>query len=104
MCALRLLSQQHTVSPSLRRGLHITGAQSAQPANVTDRATLYSARTIADLKSECQKRSLRVNGTHDEVYTPIKCPESLNLTHNAFSSSNVFPTTISSNLVPLALL
>lgn len=67
MRALRLLSQQHTVSPSLRRGLHITGAQSAQPANITDRATLYSARTIADLKSECQKRSLRATGTHDEL-------------------------------------
>ncbi|CEL02638.1 hypothetical protein ASPCAL03804 [Aspergillus calidoustus] len=67
MRALRLLSQQHTVSPSLRRGLHITGAQSAQPANITDRTTLYSARTIADLKSECQKRSLRATGTHDEL-------------------------------------
>ncbi|OJJ03698.1 hypothetical protein ASPVEDRAFT_54051 [Aspergillus versicolor CBS 583.65] len=65
--ALRLLSQQHTFSPSYRRGLHITGAQSAQPANVSDKATLYSTRNLADLKIECQKRSLGAIGTHAEL-------------------------------------
>ncbi|RDW57021.1 uncharacterized protein DSM5745_11594 [Aspergillus mulundensis] len=65
--ALRLLSQQHTFSPAYRRGLHITGAHSAQPANVSDKSTLYSTRNLADLKSECQKRSLRATGTHAEL-------------------------------------
>ncbi|KAL4878562.1 hypothetical protein BJY04DRAFT_110683 [Aspergillus karnatakaensis] len=65
--ALRLLSQQHTVSPSLRRGLHITGSQSAQPIKVSDKATLYSTRNLADLKTECQKRSLRASGSHAEL-------------------------------------
>ncbi|KAL4984750.1 hypothetical protein BDW68DRAFT_166393 [Aspergillus falconensis] len=65
--ALRLLSQQHTFSPAYRRGLHITGAHSAQPANVSDKATLYSTRNLADLKSECQRRSLRATGTHAEL-------------------------------------
>ncbi|KAL3481607.1 hypothetical protein BJX99DRAFT_253526 [Aspergillus californicus] len=65
--ALRLLSHQHTVSPSVRRGLHITGVHSAQPATVSDKATLYSTRTIADLKSECQKRSLTASGTQEEL-------------------------------------
>ncbi|KAL5342550.1 hypothetical protein BJX70DRAFT_394766 [Aspergillus crustosus] len=65
--ALHLLSQQHTVSPSLRRGLHITGANSAQPINVSDKGTLYSTRNLATLKSECQKRSLSANGSHAEL-------------------------------------
>ncbi|PYI34903.1 hypothetical protein BP00DRAFT_422836 [Aspergillus indologenus CBS 114.80] len=66
--ALRLLSQHHaTTLPCARRGLHITGVHSAQPANVSDRASLYSSRTIADLKSECQKRSLRSSGTQAEL-------------------------------------
>ncbi|KAL2833386.1 hypothetical protein BDW59DRAFT_138578 [Aspergillus cavernicola] len=65
--ALRLLSQQHTVSPSIRRGLHITGAHSAQSANVSDKATLYSTRTLADLKGECKKRSLGASGTQEEL-------------------------------------
>ncbi|KAL4809046.1 hypothetical protein BDV18DRAFT_157983 [Aspergillus unguis] len=65
--ALRLLSQQHTLSPAYRRSLHITGVHSAQPANVSDKATLYSTRNLADLKSECQKRSLRNTGTHAEL-------------------------------------
>ncbi|KAL4785747.1 hypothetical protein BJX76DRAFT_159661 [Aspergillus varians] len=65
--ALRLLSQQHTLSPSYRRSLHITGAHSAQPANVSDKATLYSTRSLADLKSECQKRSLGASGTQAEL-------------------------------------
>ncbi|PYH47487.1 uncharacterized protein BP01DRAFT_216981 [Aspergillus saccharolyticus JOP 1030-1] len=65
--ALRLLSQQQSVLPSVRRGLHITGVHSAQPANVSDRASLYSSRTVADLKNECQKRSLRSSGTQAEL-------------------------------------
>ncbi|KAL4921222.1 hypothetical protein BDW62DRAFT_141689 [Aspergillus aurantiobrunneus] len=65
--ALRLLSQQHTLSPSYRRSLHITGAQSAQPANISDKATLYSTRSLADLKSECQRRSLGSTGTQAEL-------------------------------------
>ncbi|PYI06654.1 hypothetical protein BO78DRAFT_397126 [Aspergillus sclerotiicarbonarius CBS 121057] len=64
--ALRLLSQQHS-TPSIRRGLHITGAHSAQPANVSDRASLYASRTLTDLKNECSKRSLRSNGTQAEL-------------------------------------
>ncbi|KKK14674.1 hypothetical protein P175DRAFT_0446472 [Aspergillus ochraceoroseus IBT 24754] len=65
--ALRLLSQQHRASPSLRRGLHITGANSAQPARVSDKVTLWSTRSLADLKSECQKRSLGSTGTQAEL-------------------------------------
>ncbi|KAL4889028.1 hypothetical protein BDV59DRAFT_187365 [Aspergillus ambiguus] len=65
--ALRLLSQHPSTTPALRRGLHITGANSAQPANVSDRTSLYSTRTLADLKSECQKRSLGSNGTQAEL-------------------------------------
>ncbi|KAI3006177.1 hypothetical protein CBS147346_3805 [Aspergillus niger] len=65
--ALRVLSQQHSTTPSIRRGLHITGAQSAQPANVSDRASLYASRTLADLKNECVKRSLRSSGSQSEL-------------------------------------
>ena len=65
--ALRLLSQQHTATPTIRRTLHITGANSAQPANVSDRTSLYSTRSLADLKSECQKRALRTSGTQAEL-------------------------------------
>lgn len=75
--ALRLLSQQHTFSPSYRRGLHITGAQSAQPANVSDKATLYSTRNLADLKIECQKRSLGATGTQAEVCAIPSAPSLL---------------------------
>ena len=65
--ALRTLSQQHSATPSLRRGLHITGVNSAQPANVADRASLYSAQSVPELKQECQKRSLRAIGSKTEV-------------------------------------
>ncbi|GLB11532.1 hypothetical protein AtubIFM57258_008402 [Aspergillus tubingensis] len=65
--ALRVLSQQHSTTPSIRRGLHITGSQSAQPANVSDRASLYASRTLADLKTECVKRSLRSSGSQSEL-------------------------------------
>lgn len=65
--ALRTLSQQHSATPSLRRGLHITGVNSAQPANVADRASLYTAQSVPELKQECQKRSLRAIGSKTEV-------------------------------------
>lgn len=63
--ALRQISQRAPVPA--RRGLHITGAQSAQPLNAADQSSLYAARTLPDLKSECQKRSLRAIGSHSEV-------------------------------------
>jgi len=71
--ALRALSQQHATAPSssFRRSLHITGAFSAQPANPADKTSLYAARSLADLKAECQRRSLRTTGSKNEVcYAP----------------------------------
>ncbi|KAJ5368292.1 uncharacterized protein N7496_008052 [Penicillium cataractarum] len=65
--ALRQLSQQPTAAPIARRGLHITGVQSAQPANPADKASLYAARTLPDLKQECQRRSLRAAGSKSEL-------------------------------------
>lgn len=65
--ALRILSQQNPATPCPRRNLHITGAQSAQPANVADRTSLYSAQTVPDLKQECQRRSLRAVGSKNEL-------------------------------------
>jgi hypothetical protein len=65
--ALRQLAQQPTAAPIARRGLHITGVQSAQPANPADKASLYAARTLPDLKQECQRRSLRAAGSKSEV-------------------------------------
>lgn len=63
--ALRQLSNQHAAIP--RRALHITGVQSAQPANPADKASLYAARTLPDLKLECQRRSIRAAGSKSEV-------------------------------------
>lgn len=67
--ALRALSQQHATAPSssFRRSLHITGAFSAQPANPADKTSLYAARSLADLKAECQRRSLRTTGSKNEL-------------------------------------
>lgn len=67
--ALRQLSHQH-VTLSSRRSLHITGVQSAQPANPADKASLYAARSLPDLKLECQRRSLRTIGNKTEVSFP----------------------------------
>ncbi|QKX56314.1 uncharacterized protein TRUGW13939_03415 [Talaromyces rugulosus] len=79
--ALRALSQQHTPATTLycRRRLHITGAFSAQPVEGPDKAALYSARSVTDLKSECQRRGILAGGskaelverlsTHDVLYT-----------------------------------
>ncbi|KAE8146705.1 hypothetical protein BDV25DRAFT_162014 [Aspergillus avenaceus] len=64
--ALRVLSQQHTATP-YRRCLHITGANSAQPANVSDRTSLYATRTLTDLQSECKKRQLRSSTDRTEL-------------------------------------
>lgn len=72
--ALRQLTQQPT--PIARRGLHITGVQSAQPANPADKASLYAARTLPDLKQECQRRSLRYAGSKAEV-----CSDSRTIRH-----------------------
>lgn len=65
--ALRHISQRSVPA----RGLHITGVQSAQPLNATDQSSLYAARTLPDLKQECQKRSLRAIGNHSEVGSAI---------------------------------
>lgn len=73
--ALRQLSQQPIAAPA-RRGLHITGVQSAQPANPADKAPLYAARALPDLKAECQRRSLRAAGSKSEVRTGSFYPTS----------------------------
>lgn len=65
--ALRQITSQPTVAPVARRGLHITGVQSAQPAGSADKASLYAARSLPDLKIECQRRSLRAAGSKSEV-------------------------------------
>ncbi|KAF7589146.1 hypothetical protein BBP40_004716 [Aspergillus hancockii] len=65
--ALHALSQQHIATPSLRRSLHITGANSAQTANVSDRTSLYATRSLADLQSECKKRKLRSSDSQSEL-------------------------------------
>ncbi|KAN0085219.1 hypothetical protein V8E54_001686 [Elaphomyces granulatus] len=69
---LRALAQQYPSSPSLtnlppRRCLHITGAFSAQVAPSLDKPPLYTSRTLADLKQECERRSLRTGGTKSEL-------------------------------------
>ncbi|KAE8323358.1 hypothetical protein BDV39DRAFT_182368 [Aspergillus sergii] len=65
--ALRVLSQQHTATPCLRRGLHITGVNSAQPVNVSDRTSLYATRSLADLQRECSQRKLGASGSQNEL-------------------------------------
>lgn len=68
--ALRALSQQHESSwtgLAARRNLHITGAYSAQVANGSNKAILYTTRSLADLKLECERRSLRTSGTKSEL-------------------------------------
>lgn len=62
--SMRALRQ---ITPASRRCLHITGANSAQPANVEDRASSYGARTESDLKAECQRRTLATSGTKSEL-------------------------------------
>ena len=65
--ALRQLSHQYSALSVSSRGLHMTGVQSAQPANPADKASLYAARSLPDLKLECQRRSLRSAGSKSEV-------------------------------------
>ena len=94
--ALRVLSQQNTATPYLRRGLHITGSHSAPPTNTSDRSTLYGSYTLADLKNECLKRSLRSAGSKTEVcITPLY--EYFPANQVSSSSLTVSPTMTSSN-------
>ncbi|EPS28670.1 hypothetical protein PDE_03616 [Penicillium oxalicum 114-2] len=65
--ALRQIAQHPRAIPVTRRSLHMTGVQSAQPANPADKASLYAARTLPDLKQECQRRSLRAAGSKSEL-------------------------------------
>ncbi|KAJ5281515.1 hypothetical protein N7478_006887 [Penicillium angulare] len=65
--ALRQISHQHSITPAARRGLHITGVHAAQPASSADKASLYAARSLPELKSECQQRSLRAVGSKSEL-------------------------------------
>ncbi|KAI1975765.1 hypothetical protein LOZ53_004604 [Ophidiomyces ophidiicola] len=67
--ALRILSQQHSPAPSsvLRRSLHMTGVYSAQPASGPDVTSIYRARSVADLKAECEKRNIRTGGSKAEL-------------------------------------
>lgn len=50
-----------------RRSLHITGAQSAQPATGADVTSIYRSRSLADLRTECEKRNLRTGGNKAEL-------------------------------------
>lgn len=50
-----------------RRSLHITGAYSAQHISGPDVTAIYRARSIADLRAECDKRNLRSGGSKAEL-------------------------------------
>ncbi|WEW55507.1 hypothetical protein PRK78_000938 [Emydomyces testavorans] len=73
--ALRILSQQHASAPSstlgsmapFRRSLHITGAYSAQPAPGPDVTSIYRAKSVADLRIECERRNIRSGGSKAEL-------------------------------------
>lgn len=89
MRALRQLQ----LTPASRRCLHITGVNSAQPANVADKASLYGARSVSELKHECQRRTLANGGTKDEVcLSPLVMAHGMGACANLRSSSNVSPT------------
>ncbi|EEP80735.1 conserved hypothetical protein [Uncinocarpus reesii 1704] len=64
--ALRILSQQHSSAP-FRRSLHVTGAYSAQLASGPDVTSIYRARSVADLRDECQRRNIRTAGNKAEL-------------------------------------
>ncbi|CAI7628792.1 unnamed protein product [Penicillium pancosmium] len=106
--ALRQLSSQHSALPA-RRGLHITGVQSAQPANPADKASLYAARTLPDLKLECQRRSIRAAGSKSELVERLSNHDILQtrafsiamrrINPNAFAESRQFNTSRSSSAV-----
>ena len=65
---VRAVSQKHSPVPSIRRGLHITGANSAQPVNNSiDGAPVFSSLGLADLKQECRKRYIAFDGSKPEV-------------------------------------
>jgi len=55
------------ITPASRRCLHITGVNSAQPANVEDPSSVYGARSESDLQQECQRRTLATSGTKSEL-------------------------------------
>ncbi|KAL1960245.1 hypothetical protein VTO42DRAFT_8788 [Malbranchea cinnamomea] len=73
--ALRALGEQHSVNPCStlasmapwRRSLHVTGAYSAQPATGADMTSIYRSRSLADLRSECERRNLRTTGSKAEL-------------------------------------
>lgn len=106
--ALRQLSSQHSALPA-RRGLHITGVQSAQPANPADKASLYAARTLPDLKLECQRRSIRAAGSKSELVERLSNHDILQtrafsiamrrINPNAFAETRQFNTSRSSKAV-----
>ncbi|KAJ5907841.1 hypothetical protein N7495_000523 [Penicillium taxi] len=109
--ALRQISQQCVAVPAARRSLHITGIQSAQPLNSADAASLYGARTLPDLKSECIKRSLGATGSKSELVERLSNHDLLqsrafsiamrSINSNAFSSpsSRQFNTSRASKAV-----
>ncbi|KAJ5231597.1 uncharacterized protein N7469_006185 [Penicillium citrinum] len=105
--ALRQLSNKP--SPVTRRGLHITGVQSAQPANPADKASLYAARSLPDLKSECQRRSIRAAGSKSELVERLSNHDALQtrafsiamrrINPNAFAETRQFNTSRASKAV-----
>lgn len=105
--ALRQLSNQHAAVP--RRALHITGVQSAQPANPADKASLYAARTLPDLKLECQRRSIRTAGSKSELVERLSNHDILQtrafsiamrrINPNAFAETRQFNTSRASKAV-----
>lgn len=106
--ALRVLSQQHATTPCLRRGLHITGVNSAQPVNVSDRTSLYATRSLADLQRECSQRKLGASGSQNEVCITLMfralLPIEPELTASPpYSSLSALPTMTSFNPVLSAL-
>ncbi|KAJ5238521.1 hypothetical protein N7468_003140 [Penicillium chermesinum] len=108
--SLRALRQvtQHSAP---RRCLHITGVQSAQPLNSGDKASLYAARSLPELKQECQRRSIRVAGSKSELIERLSNHDVLQsrafsiamrrINPNAFSapSARLFNTSRSSKAV-----
>ncbi|KAJ5081989.1 hypothetical protein N7532_011032 [Penicillium argentinense] len=108
--SLRVLRQlsQHSAAPA-RRGLHITGVQSAQPANPADKASMYAARSLPDLKLECQRRSIRAAGSKSELVERLSNHDALQtrafsiamrrINPNAFSETRQFNTSRSSSAV-----
>ena len=71
-----------------KRSLHITGAYSAQPATGADVTSIYRSRSLADLRTECEKRNLRTGGSKAEVSHAMLSPQdsiAVKLTDNGVS-------------------